>query len=124
MVRADGRAAVEFPRASYVGVGGEVRPCRGGDQFRGHSAVAAERHLLLGQAARPDVPEGQPCQSLLLRDLGFPLGVPRAGEQRFALVGGRDRAAGAERPAVGRLLRAPEEWVENKKLVKTNSLAR
>ena len=52
LVRADGSVAAELPRASDIAVGGEVRPCRGGDQLRRHSAVAAERHLLFGQSTR------------------------------------------------------------------------
>ena len=32
-------------------LGGEVRPCRGGHQFRGHALVAAQRHFLFGRGA-------------------------------------------------------------------------
>ena len=36
-----GVAAARVPRASDVDLGGQVRPCRGGHQFRRHAAVAA-----------------------------------------------------------------------------------
>ena len=77
-------------------------------------ALASQRHFLFGPSARAELPGGEPRQPLLLRDLRFPRGVP--GDERFALVGGRGRASGAEPAAVGGLLRALEERMENQEL--------
>ena len=52
LVRADGRADARLPRAADLDLGGQVRPCRGGHQFRRRAAVAAVGHLLLGRPAR------------------------------------------------------------------------
>src|SRR4029079_14172307 len=107
-------AAAVLPRASDLGLGGEVRPCRGGDELRGDSAVAAQRHLLFGPPARAQVRGGEPRQPVLLRDLGVPSGLPRG--ERFAAVGGKRRAAAAQRRAVGAVLRAVEERLEDQEL--------
>ena len=53
VVRADGLAAAVVPRPADLDLGREVRPCRGGHQFRGDAAVAAVRHLLFGPPAAP-----------------------------------------------------------------------
>ena len=42
--------------------------------------VAAVGHLLFGRAIVAGVPGGQPCQPVLLRDLGLPLRLPRGGD--------------------------------------------
>jgi hypothetical protein len=52
VVRADGRADAVLPRPDDLDLGGEVRPCRGGHQFRRDAAVAAVGHLLFGRPAR------------------------------------------------------------------------
>src|SRR5206468_12263042 len=77
-------------------------------------AVAAERHLLFGQAAHAGIPGGEPRQPVLLRDLRLPHRFPR--HQRFAAVGRSDRAIGVERRPLGSLLFAPQERVEDQEL--------
>src|SRR5206468_8499326 len=86
------------------------------DQFRRDSAVAAFGHILLGEAARADIPEGQPRKPVLLRDLGLPRGFSRS--QRFAFARRRARSAGAQYRALGRLLSAPQERLEDQELVR------
>jgi hypothetical protein len=117
VVRPDGRASAVVPRASDLALGRQVRPRRGGDQFRRDPAVAAVGDLLFGQAARADLREDQPGQPVLLRDLGIPSGVPR--RERFAAVGGRSRPAGSQPCAVGAVLRAPRERLEDQELTRT-----
>ena len=87
LVRADGLADARLPRPDDLDLGGEVRPCRGGHQFRGRAAVAAVGHLLLGRAAVAGVPGGQPRQPVLLRHLGLPLRLPRRSRFADLLVG-------------------------------------
>ena len=46
-----GALMLALPRAADLDLGRQVRPCRGGHQFRRRAAVAAVGHLLLGRAA-------------------------------------------------------------------------
>ena len=66
------------------------------------------------QQLAPDVPEGQPRQPVLLRHLGLPRRLPR--RQQFAAAGRRGRVAGPEHRAVGALLCAAEERLEDQEL--------
>ena len=115
LVRADGVAAAVVPGLADVAVGGEVRPCRGGDQLRGDSAVAAERHLLFGPPAVAGVPGGEPRQPVLLCHLGVSRRVPR----RSAIRRWWSGRSGCWPLNVGLwalCLRAAEERVEDQEL--------
>ena len=59
-----------------------------------------QRHLLFGPPACADFPVGQPCQSVLLRDLRLSRGIP--GRQQFAVVDRGDRSARPQSRACGR----------------------
>ena len=60
-----GSLLLALPRAADLDLGGEVRPCGGGQQFRGHAAVAAVGHLLFGPpaVARPSRRSATPTRS-------------------------------------------------------------
>ena len=84
-------------------------------QFRGDAAVAAVSGTFYSvnqlAPAFQTVSHANPFFYVIS---GFRAGLPR--HQRFAAVGRRDRAAGAERRAVGDLLFAAQERLEDQEL--------